>query len=114
MTNRMEFGKAEEEIVVGSSVVGLGELGVGSAGSGRMRAPVADNKLREHIKKESQKAYAGTFAAGKVATRPTLAASGTSLTVTSESIQLQTNGPKQKSQNGKYFGPSMSFRNKPQ
>lgn len=59
LQNRVAFGQAEEEIVVGASVKGMGML---SGGSGRVKLPPMDMKLREHVKKQSQKAYGGLSA----------------------------------------------------
>lgn len=119
MTNRMEFGKAEQEIIVGSSVRGMGELGTGSTGTGRLKAPTVDNKLSEKIKRESQKAYAGTFAALSRplnASLPTAPTSGTatSLRITpDEGIQLDTApAPSTADINrpSRYFGSNLSFK----
>lgn len=68
LANRMAFGQAEEEVIIGDNVIGLGQLS-GSAGtsSGAKlsmnvgRTPVMDARLREHIKKQSQRAYAGAL-----------------------------------------------------
>lgn len=115
MTNRMEFGKAEEEVIVGSSVVGLGELSSGSAGSGRLRAPVVDGKLREHIKRQSQKAYAGFFKPSSPSQSSLIPpASAVSLKVSAgEGIELQTDSQKkveESSSHARYFGGHLSFR----
>lgn len=115
MTNRMEFGKAEEEIIVGSSVVGLGELSSGSAGTRRLRPPAADNKLREHLKKQSERAYAG-FLKSKNDSKPTLVtlSSPAGLKVSaSEGIELRTDVGKESKSSApptKYFGDNLSFR----
>lgn len=58
MANRMTFGVAEDEVIYGSSVVGLGELST-SAASG-IRKPVADTKLRNYVKKAGEKMLANT------------------------------------------------------
>lgn len=135
MANRMEFGKAEEEIIVGDKVVGLGELsGLASGGSlgSQIRAPVLDNKLREHLKKQSQKAYAkfllpsitttGGTKMGVTNTNgtvggatTTVSGTATSMTITpGEGIKLETRqladpklGPVTKA---RYLGGNLSFR----
>lgn len=134
MANRMEFGKAEEEIVVGDKVVGLGELsGLASGASlgSQMRAPVLDNKLREHLKRQSQKAYAKFLLpanasgsqAGAVPTSSTtggtttaaISGTATSMTITpGEGIKLETR-PSADAKSApvtgtKYFGSNLSFR----
>jgi U4/U6 small nuclear ribonucleoprotein PRP31 len=48
LQNRMAFGEAEKEAVVGDSVKGLGLVG---GLSGKVRGPAMDNKVRNAIKK---------------------------------------------------------------
>lgn len=50
LANRMEFGKVEDEVIVGSSVAGLGEL------SSASKVQVSHH-LRNHLKQQSQKAH---------------------------------------------------------
>lgn len=138
LANRVGFGEAEEEIVVGSSVVGLGELGAGSA-RGRVRAPPIDNRLRDHIKRLGAGAGAGkekgkgkakakgadlaagpanritaTTTANNMSALP-IGGTATSLSFTpSQGIQLQTVGAAPTGgaapQDSRYFGSHLSFR----
>ena len=131
MANRMEFGKAEEEVIVGDKVVGLGELsGLASGASlgSQIRTPVLDNKLREHLKRQSQKAYAkfllppsdrvgGASAGGSTAGTATAPVPGTatSMTITpGEGIKLETrpaaDATSVPAARARYFGSNLSFR----
>lgn len=128
MTNRLEFGRPEEEVIVGSSIVGLGELGVGSTGTGRLRAPVVDNRLREHIKREAQKGRSGILSAGQdggsgsggggvgdSSAPRIITTNATSLRISDTGgIQIQSSAtPSSLAPTGpptRYFGTSMSFR----
>lgn len=112
MTNRLEFGRPEQEIVVGSSVVGLGELGSGSAGGsgGRIRAPTVDSRLREQIKKESQKAYPQYRNLNdKSATSAPIVSTSSEGAI--QIIRQSSSPPPAWSSTGtKYFGTNVSFR----
>lgn len=143
MANRMEFGKAEEEIIVGDKVLGLGELSglvSGSSLGSQIRAPVLDNKLREHLKRQSQKTYArfllptstptsasittanGNNKSGASSTSGTMrgatttvSGTATSMTITpGEGIKLETRhsaDPNLASTiKARYLGSNMSFR----
>ncbi len=120
LTNRMEFGRAEEQVILGSSVVGLGELGkagLGSEAGTRIRQPRADARLSEHAKRAAQVAYAPRLG-GLQAPPAKAAATGTttSLSMTpGQGIHLQTfaeapAGSKSAAAPSRYFGTSLSFR----
>lgn len=55
LQNRVEFGRPEEELVVSGTVKGMGMLK--GVTSGLERMPQVDTKVRELVKKHSQKAY---------------------------------------------------------
>ncbi len=59
LQNRVAFGQEEAEIIVGSSVVGMGMLS--KTESGKLRAPPVDNKAREVTKKHAAKLTTGFF-----------------------------------------------------
>lgn len=58
--NRVAMDRAEEEVLIGDTVIGMGDLGSEHASRkiGRKPPLVGDDKLREHIKRQSQRAYA--------------------------------------------------------
>ena len=119
MANRMTFGKPEEEIIVGSNVIGLGELSAASLTGGLMRGPMLDNKLREHIKKQSEKAYARALAMPKSkigeelkTPKETISGSATSMTITpGQGIKLETKMEvPERPTAGRFLGSNLSFR----
>jgi U4/U6 small nuclear ribonucleoprotein PRP31 len=93
LQNRVAFGEAETEVVVGSSVMGMGMLSKANASTLRM-AP-ADNKGREAIKKAAQKKTMGFFSNDA----PTSANAPAS---PKPKVEPETSS--------KYFGSSTSFR----
>lgn len=120
MANRVTFGKPEEEIIVGSNVVGLGELSAASLTGGLMRGPMLDNKLREHIKKQSEKAYARSLAIPRSKMgeellkmpKETISGSATSMTITpGQGIKLETKMEvPERPTASRFLGTNLSFR----
>lgn len=95
LQNRVAFGEAETEVVIGSSVMGMGMLSKSNASALRM-AP-ADNRGREAIKKAAQKKTTGFFS-------NEAPPSSASAPATQTGSKVETGAP------SKYFGNSSSFR----
>lgn len=94
LQNRLAFGQAETEVLVGSSVVGMGMLSRGSAAAGALRLPPPEERGREALKKQGQKAT-GIFGSDGSFSLPALPA------VTEAKKPAETS---------KYFSKTASFK----
>lgn len=97
LQNRVVFGQAETEVVVGSSVVGMGMLSSGA--SNQLRLPPIDQKTREAAKKHGSKATTGFYSNSPVP--PSV-----QMTVSNGSSGTPSSQDTKKS---KYFNLSTSF-----
>lgn len=96
LQNRLAFGQAETEVMVGSSVVGMGMLSSGA--SSQLRLPPIDNKSRDAAKKHASKSTTGFFT------------NSTSLPQVTKPAEQMNPLNKPAGESSKYFGQSASFK----